>query len=520
MFRSAAMPRLLAVGVITAAVLALAAHASLALGGGYLNYVSGIWLALGRDLHGGVFYRDLINDAGYGGTRYFPLFFIVIAGFMRAGAGVLTAGWLASAVSAVVLVTGMFRLVRALGGGRLLAGVFAAGAIAPYFVQQTLFEVRADVLAAALNVWGLAFLLPEWGANPDRRAQPTLSALCFTLALATKVTSLAIPFAVLFAALVAGRRTLAVGVLWRLTLGAVLFLVCVYWVSDGRAIASWRACMFAGTGAGGTFGSLLGGDFLRLTRYSRLLAALFIVTTSSLIAAAVLAARGSARKSDGRALLIPVGLFVGATVSTGMALSSPGTVPSNQMVEWIEIMLAILALLTCTRPAMTRVLAAVAGALVLWTSAQDVRTTRDMWDTRLDSVGSTQVQALIEQVASAPGPVLSESALWPLLAGTPVYLLDPFALRVVMQSRSDIERDLMQKIDRHVFPLVIFQVDPTTVVGRGYYQHVNFGWPVTERILDRYRFAGHPRGDVYLYVPRESDAPGGPFAASLAGSGR
>jgi hypothetical protein len=52
---------------------------------------------------------------------------------------------------------------------------------------------------------------------------------------------------------------------------------------------------------------------------------------------------------------------------------------------------------------------------------------------------------------------------------------------------------------------VIFQVDPATPTGQGYYEHVNFGWPITARILVRYRFAGHPRGDVYLYVPREPD---------------
>ena len=106
------------------------------------------------------------------------------------------------------------------------------------------------------------------------------------------------------------------------------------------------------------------------------------------------------------------------------------------------------------------------------------------------------------QVAAAPGPVLSESAMWPLLAGRRAYLLDPFSLRVVMQARPDIERDLLDKIDRHAFSFVIFEVDPTTDAGRGFYEHVNFGWVVTGRVLERYQFAGHPRPDVYLYVPR------------------
>lgn len=498
--------RLLAVGTIGAAGAALAAHASLALGGGYLNYVSGIWLALGRDLADGVFYRDLITDQGYGGTRYFPLMFGLIALFLRAGASVLAAGWLTSGVAAWVLVSGMFRLVRGLGGGARLAGVLAAAAIAPYFVQQTLFEVRADVLAAALNVWGLALLLPAWSADPARRPRPALSALCFALALAAKVTSLGIPLVAVLAAWLAGRRQLAWAVVWRLLVGAAVFVAIVQWASDGRAVASWRACMFAGTDAGGTFRSLLGGDFLQLTRYSRLLAALFAAAVASLAAALALAATSGDRDRL-RALIVPIGLFAGASASAGLALSSPGTVPSNQLVEWIEIVLAVLAFLVCTQPArLARPLVAAVAVLAVWASAQDVRTTRNMWASRLDAAESANVQAVIARVRSASGPVLSESALWPLLANTPVFMLDPFALRVVMQSRPDIARDLLARIDRRQFPLVIFQVDPTTTVGRGYYANVNFGTTVVERVLERYRFAGHPRPDVYLYEPRP-DAP-------------
>ncbi len=509
----AAIARPLAVGVIAVAALALIAHAAAAQSGGHLSLLGGIWLALGRDLADGVFYRHLISDAGYGGTRYFPLFFIVIASFMKAGAGVLAAGWLTSAVAALVLVTGMFRLVRALGGDRRLAGVFAAAAIAPYFVQQTLFEVRADVLAAALNVWGLAFVLPEWGANPAerganltpaRRAQPTWSVLCFTLALATKVTSVAIPLAIVLAMFVAGRRKLALGVVWRLAVGAALFLAFVWWASDGRAMASWRATMFAGSDANVMLGTLLAGDVLRLVLYSRLLVALFVAIVVALVMAAVLAARSSARQGadDWGALLVPFALFAGASFSTVVALSSPGTVPSNHVVEWIEIGLVVLAFLACTRPAMTRGLAIVAGVFVLWASAQDVRAARALWNDEAAAGGAAQMQALVAQVAAAPGPVLSESPTWPLLAGQRAYLLDPFALRVVMQSRPDIERDLLDKIDRHAFPMVIFEVDPATDAGRRFYEHVNFGRVVSERVLLRYQFAGHPRPGVYVYVPR------------------
>ncbi len=115
--------------VIAVAIGVFGLHAAVASGGGYLNYVSGIWLALANDLQHGVFYRELMTEDGYGGTRYFPLFFVVIGAFMRLGASALVAGWLASALTAIVLTSGMYAAVRGLGGTRTIAGLFAACAI-------------------------------------------------------------------------------------------------------------------------------------------------------------------------------------------------------------------------------------------------------------------------------------------------------------------------------------------------------------------------------------------------------
>jgi hypothetical protein len=487
--------------VIAIAVGVFAVHAVVASGGGYLNYVSGIWLALANDLQHGVFYRELMTDSGYGGTRYFPLFFIMIAAFMRGGASALTAGWLASALTALVLTSGMYRLVRGLGASHTIAGLFAACAIASYFVQQTLFEVRADVLAAALNVWGLAFLLSGWRMAEGQRPRPTLSALCFTLALAAKVTSLAVPVAALAGLVVAGRGRLAGAMSWRLVVGCASFLGLVYWGSEGRAIESWRACMFAGSDAGGTVASLFDGYFLRMTQYSHLLKALFAVAIGA-IAFALWRAIREADSTGWRSAAFIATLFAGVTGATALLLSSPGTVPSNQMVEWVLMVLVVLAFLAYAQPKLTRTIIMVVSVLTLWASWQDVVRVRQTWADRPTAAQSAERQRLLTRVASAEGPVLSESPLWPVVASREVYMLDPFALRVVMQSRPDIERDIAGKVERRMFPMVLLQFDPSTETGRGYYPHVNFGWPIIEKILLNYRLESQPLKDVYLYVPR------------------
>jgi hypothetical protein len=118
--------------------------------GAGLNLVSGVWLALARDGRDGLFYRGLLSDAGYGGTRYFPLFFTLIAGLMRAGAGAVPAGHAISLLGAAVLAGGAFAYARQLGLSRTDASLASSLTLAPYFVQEGVFAIRTEPLAAGL----------------------------------------------------------------------------------------------------------------------------------------------------------------------------------------------------------------------------------------------------------------------------------------------------------------------------------------------------------------------------------
>jgi hypothetical protein len=172
------------------------------------------------------------------------------------------------------------------------------------------------------------------------------------------------------------------------------------------------------------------------------------------------------------------------------------------VVEWIEISFVVLASVAASRSGLRSPVTTAVAVLILWASVQDVVRVRALWELSGTRTSVATRRAIVDMVAHAGGPVLAESALWPVLAGQQAFLLDPFALRVVFESRPDIYEDLTARVDAHAFPIVIFQVDPTTLRGRGYYEHVNFGWPVTERILANYRLSSHPASDVYVYVPR------------------
>ena len=282
------------------ALIAFAAHIWQGISGVYLNHVSGIWLALGRDLAAGLFYRHLISPLGYGGTRYFPLFFTIIGGLLKIGVSPLVAGWTASALAAFVLSTGLARIGRVLGAPRSMVWLLGAAAVAPYFVQQTVLEVRADVLAVGLNLWGLASIISVWRDATDDRRRLVAATTWFVLAFAAKITSLVVPACVVVALILSGRARAGVRLALGLAAGLGLFFVTVQIASDGRALESWRACMFAGSTEGGTLSAMMTGDFLGLVSFSRLLTVLFVLDLVALAALVIPVMDGTGARGAGR----------------------------------------------------------------------------------------------------------------------------------------------------------------------------------------------------------------------------
>src|SRR5271166_4729159 len=69
----------------------------------WVDHPAGVIIAMAADLRDGVFYRPLLGPEGYGGTRYFPLYFVVHALMMKLGVPVLLGAYLLSATAVVAL---------------------------------------------------------------------------------------------------------------------------------------------------------------------------------------------------------------------------------------------------------------------------------------------------------------------------------------------------------------------------------------------------------------------------------
>jgi len=493
---------------LTAAVLAatiaafttLVFHAWPGFRGAYLAHTSGVWLSAAQDLNDGVLYRAISSDLGYGGTRYFPLFFAILATVQRAGASVLTASWIAAGLSLATLGFGMRQAALTLGVSRAGAWLFAGAAIAPYFAQETAFEVRADVLAAGLNFAGLAYGLRLWRDDEaSTRRVIAVAALFFSLAFATKVTSLWAPAALVAAGLFSRRRAHAALLGAFVALGVALFFVIVTLASQGRAMDAWASVMYGGRTFRSTVDTLTSGGFIPGLTYSRTVLVFGVLGVVALTAGAMSRKRALA---SGNVPLWPVAaVFAAASITTAFILSSPGTVLANQVTEWISSVWLILAALSARRSALERPALSVVATLVLWMSAQDLSHANKSIHRLTTDVRAARA-ALISRVERASGSVLSDSALWPALARRSVVVPDAFAFRIAAISRPELENDLIARIARREFPFVILEFDPLSPEGKRMYGFAHLTPAVVDAIMEHYRFESAPLENALIYLPK------------------
>ena len=156
----------------------------------WVDHPAGVIIAMAADLRDGTFYRPLYGSAGYGGTRYFPLYFVLHAALLKLGLPVLPSVYLLSAGAVLLLLLGVFYLLRGLGVEPWLAACSSGVLLAAASAQMALLNPHGDGLASALNVCGLAVIVRP---RLSRRSI-LLASILFTLAWsASSLWCLALP---------------------------------------------------------------------------------------------------------------------------------------------------------------------------------------------------------------------------------------------------------------------------------------------------------------------------------------
>jgi len=468
----------LAIIILASGVLLAAVH----LGDLYaVHHIPGIWMALAQSLNQGVFYPPLESGGCYAGTRYSPLFFVLIAGLSWLTPGYLQAAKLAAVFSVGLLLAGIFTAIRRSGGKTIDAMTLACLILAFPQGLSALLLPHADALAAGLAVWGLLAL-----PSQTSKGHMGLAALLFTLAVLTKLSTLAAPAAAFFWLLGCDRRR-------AMYLPAVCFVLgClalgpIQLSSQGRFLENLRQL-----GSGGTTAE----DILHCP------AVLLDALRKSLGFAALLPFLLTAvvvRLCQGR-----VGLwdcyFLTAAGLCLLIYTSPGTADNHLLELQVAGALLLGQLLTEAQPTgLLLLFRPLARFLVLLLLGVAMWLHLGSWQ-KGEADGVVPLHH-IDDVIPINACLLAESPTIPVLRGQRPVVMDAFAFRLLAERGHLDDEALAQRIRRHEFDVLILlgRIDRP---GETFCPQIHFGPLVTQAILNSYRF--DRRLGVYaLFVPQQ-----------------
>jgi hypothetical protein len=449
-----------------------------------ISFASGAILTMAADLRDGIFYRPLLDASGYGGTRYFPLYFCLHALLLKAGLPVLLSAYLLSTAILVFLMLGTFRLLRELGVETWLAGCSALMLLASSSVQLSLFMPQADGLAAALNVWGLATIVPA----PRTRGRLLLTAILFTLAWsATLTTVFGLAAATVWLVSTGHKRTA-----WKLAAatfcGYGIVAAATVLASRGRVIQIFKACAsggmdwrFLGTALGRMKATIIHGD-PGLAWFLMLGLLLTILTRPSKIVRS-----------------LPALVLLAAVAVAVIIFGSPGTAVNHFLDVQVAAVILLATWVGTNDSPIEKQLGVCALALLTLIAAIPLLHHIKSWGR---TYHPHHFQQVIQAIGSSNKPILSENAIIPVLAGQHPYVLDPWMTTLLRKRFPAFELPLLQQLRSQSFSAVVLpDGDPTTSGARWWYDNACFGPGFVSALTEHYRLATVVDED-WIYVPK------------------
>jgi hypothetical protein len=439
-----------------------------------LNHVSGAWAALALDFSQGLLYRPLVSDAGYGGTRYFPLHFVAHGTLIRLGLSPALAGHAVTLFALAALLLAAFLLFRGLAVPNevAIAGVLVLLANQP--LQGAIVNVRGDLLAAALNVSGLAL------AVSARRVRGVLLAcIPFALAILTKETAVFGLLAASAALALRGLRRQGLAVLALTSALVLIGILATQHLSEGRFLDNLRAV----SSGGATLKTLAFAPARMLSHAHQSDLLLAVLGLAGLIASSRAARAG-----------LPALYLIATAGITLLLYGSPGVDENHFLDLDLAIVLFLVAEWGSGRLRGVFPAAALALASLVfcgWLVEHRPEPQREV------------VAQVLDEAGSSGGPLLAENPWLPILAGERPYLQDAFALKLVSDRLPAVRADLLDRLDRRFFRAVVLKVDMTDqTIYTNWYRDVHFGPGFTERLLENYELVARHSNQFFVYRPR------------------
>jgi hypothetical protein len=444
-----------------------------------LTPTSGTWIALAVDLKNGVLYRPMYGDLGYGGTRYFPLHFVLHAALMKIGLGPEAAGHTLEAFAGLTLLFGIYRVLRQLRIAPRTAACIPVVVLAPKATQIAILSIRGDLLPTALTVLGLATCM---SARVERRRLLGAS-LLFTLAFAAKPTSL-FGAAAVFLSFVFSRQVRKAALLLLATgLGCAAVLGAVSLASGGRFLTVFRACA-----ATAGYSLPVGMWHLAIIPPLQLPVDLAIL---------ILGFAGFFALTRSKISSMPAMFFASAAVSTAIVLGAVGTNINHFLDIDVASLIVFSAWLFDEEPKERTFGVAALLFVALFGSCLT------FWSMRHTDAGgyfdfaySRGIHETLEFLGKQDKPILAAHPLLPILAGQRPYLLDLWMFRIVAEKDPSFAKSMSDAIRQRQFAAIVLEDDLASRTSPYYFPDRE-----TEDIRQNYQLARRfPR--AYVFLPR------------------
>jgi hypothetical protein len=447
----------------------------------FLTHVEGVWLACAYDFIHGVFYRPLFSSLGYGGTRYFPLYF-VLTGWLSKPLGALeTAGMAVSAAGVVLTLIAVKILLRRMKVSLLLTAAGVTAILGVATTQQALLGAKGDSLAAALNLWGVVLCV----GTKTRRVGLYFAALLFTLAFATKLTTLFGVTAVFLAWICARRYKQAAQLAATTACGCILVLASMHVASGGRVFSIFRAC----AGGGGSLSYTLQAPVHLLSK------ALDVdpVFLLFLVPATVF---GLYYFRENRTDILPI-YFALVLLATTVIFGSLG-IGINHLFDLQVAAVLVLTVAISQAPALAEV---GPGLLALGLVVALVPTTQGLHGDLTRPSFRTDTAEVLRRLPEDDRPVLAENPLLVINSNKAPYLLDPFMFRTLALKHPELAGDLWAKMEHQRFAAIVLERDPASAEGKAWYTDTHFGGEFLRDLDAHYAFS-FATAKSYVYTPK------------------
>jgi hypothetical protein len=447
----------------------------------FLTHVEGAWLACAYDFIHGVFYRPLFGPLGYGGTRYFPLYFVLTGLLSKPFGSLETAGIALSGLCVVLALAAVFVLLRRMNVSVLLsvAGMIAILSVAS--TQQALLGAKGDSLAAAANLWGIVVCIN----SKFRRGAIYLAAGLFTLAFATKVTTVFGVAAIVLAWMLSRRTREAVQLAIATAIGYAAVLGVMYAASGGRVFAIFRACAVGG----GSLSYTLQAPVHLLSKALDVDPVFLLFLMPAIVFGLHYLLKD---KSD----LLPI-YFSLVLVVTTVIFGSLG-IGINHLFD-LQIAAVLVLIVAISRSADFAEVGT--GILAVALVISIVPTLQGFHGDLTRASFCNDAEEVLLHLKSDTRPILAENPLVVLKSGKSPYLLDPFMFRILATKQPDIAADLWEKIKHQGFAAIVLQRDPASAEGKDWYTNTHFGGEFLRDLDANYAYS-FAAGNIIVYEPK------------------